>query len=454
MIETKPLHTQLALWILAVACVAFVVAVLTPKTAAAASCSLFDSGIVRTKNMTAQGTSYQVGIKKKGSVIRIVDSASCERVDAIRFTKSTQKRTHRIRVANLWQGDGPDEVPEIVITDRIGSKRMKLRVYTVAADGQMELLLKKTVNVSKGKQSLTVADKQIVLGGTAYQIVTLLGSPVLRPVSASLQFLTIGDSGDVGDDQDAVAAAMSQHAEESNDISFIGMLGDNFYPSNTISSVEDEDWETAFHAPYRLDGLDVPFHVALGNHDYDDNDVTAILAYTDPGGTWNLPSAYHSFTYPAGSATPLIEYIVLDTYTIRNELDGYEEQLAWLESKLESSTARWKIVAGHHLVYSYGVHGGTSRIVEHVLPILKSAGADLYLAGHDHDKQYIDHPDDDIAYMVNGAASRLRDTSQGEYSEFAASTLGFTSYTVTNNKLSIEFYDTNAQVEFQKTLSK
>ncbi len=443
----------MALWVLSIACITLAIGFVLPRNAMAATCPLFENGVVRAKTIVAQGTSYRVGIKKRGPVLRLADSSTCARLDVVRI-RNKNKGVRRIRVGNLWQEDGPDSSPEIVVTQRLGKTKLKVRIYTIATGGQIELLAKKTVTVAAGKKTLAIADKQLIIEGESYHLISLNDVTVLRPTEASVQFFTVGDQGLAGDDQDAVAMAMSTRASATNGIEFVGTLGDNFYPPNSISSTDDEDWETVFHAPYRLDGLDVPFYVSLGNHDYDDNDVTSILAYTDPGGTWNLPSEYYSFTYPASSTSPLVEYIVLDTYMIRNEWEGYEEQLAWLQSTLENSTARWKVVAGHHLVYSYGAHGGTSKIVEHVLPILKSAGADLYIAGHEHDKQYIDHPDDDIVYMVNGAASRLRDTVQGEYSEFAASTLGFTSYTVTNNKMSIEFYDTDAQREFRSVVTK
>jgi len=428
--------------------------VLIPHESHAVGCSVFKKGTVRSKYMVANGTVVTAGIKKKGKVMKVVDANTCAFVSKKTFTKSKRKRIHKIAVGNLWSSDGSDESDEIVVTEKLGKRRVKLRIYTVSTANTLELVAKKTVRVSAGQPTLSIANKQLTVDGTAYQFVSWEGSPLLSKVDQSLQFFTIGDEGEVGDGKNNVASAMSTIAQQINGISFIGTLGDNFYPPNTIESTDDEDWTENFITPYNLDGLDVPFNVALGNHDYDDNDVNAILEYHDLSEKWNLPSEYYSFTYPESSITPLIEYWVLDTEMIADEAEGYQEQLDWFASELANSTATWKIVVGHRTLYSYGVHGEESRQQEHILPLLKAGGVDLYLMGHDHDKQLIDRPEDDVTYMVNGAASRLRDVTQGEYSLFAESTLGFTSYTVTKTQLSIDFYNTDAESEFQYIIQK
>lgn len=42
-----------------------------------------------------------------------------------------------------------------------------------------------------------------------------------------------------------------------------------------------------------------------------------------------------------------------------------------LEKNLNQSTAKWKIVLGHHPVYSYGEHGNTAELIEGLKPILE-----------------------------------------------------------------------------------
>jgi tartrate-resistant acid phosphatase type 5 len=42
-----------------------------------------------------------------------------------------------------------------------------------------------------------------------------------------------------------------------------------------------------------------------------------------------------------------------------------------LETALRDSTAKWKIVVGHHPVRSIGHHGDTKELLTHLLPILE-----------------------------------------------------------------------------------
>ena len=42
-----------------------------------------------------------------------------------------------------------------------------------------------------------------------------------------------------------------------------------------------------------------------------------------------------------------------------------------MDLALKSSTAKWKIVVGHHTIKSAGHHGVTEELVVHLLPILE-----------------------------------------------------------------------------------
>lgn len=418
----------------------------------AASCSVFSNGTVIKKIFSAYDTPLVAGVKKKGLVVKVVDAQTCSTIDSAKFAK--QKKKRKLATGNLWHQDGTVESGEVVVTERLSKTKLKVRIYTMDTPTTLTLLAKKTLTVEEGAVTLSIKDKRLTVNDTDYQLVMWNDTPKLAPVNQSLQFFTFGDQGEEGDDKNQVAAAMNTIAQTLNDISFVGTLGDNFYPPDTIESVDDEDWLENFRTPYSLTGLDVPFYIALGNHDYDDNTLEAIVSYQDETNKWTLPSNYYAFTYPVNSETPLLEYIVIDSEMIDNEDEGYVEQLQWLDDTLTASTAQWTVVAAHHPVYSYGQHGDTTSIKTNVLPLLVEHGVDLYVAGHDHDKQFIDWPDDNITYVVSGAGSRLRDTTQGANSLFAASTLGFTSFTVLQNKISIDFYDTEAQREFQYILSK
>ena len=56
---------------------------------------------------------------------------------------------------------------------------------------------------------------------------------------------------------------------------------------------------------------------------------------------------------------------------------------------MSGSTAKWKIVVGHHAIRSAGHHGDTQELVKQLLPILQANNVDLYMNGHDHCLEHI-----------------------------------------------------------------
>lgn len=54
-----------------------------------------------------------------------------------------------------------------------------------------------------------------------------------------------------------------------------------------------------------------------------------------------------------------------------HHFDKYFDNHKALESGLRESTAKWKIVVGHHAIRSAGYHGETEELIQLMLPILK-----------------------------------------------------------------------------------
>lgn len=50
---------------------------------------------------------------------------------------------------------------------------------------------------------------------------------------------------------------------------------------------------------------------------------------------------------------------------------SWQANLLELESNLARSQAEWKIVIGHHPVYSNGHHNSTAELIQHVQPLLQ-----------------------------------------------------------------------------------
>lgn len=429
------------------------IVLLAPAPTQAASCELYDSGIIRSADRSAWGKTVTVGVKKKGKVLRVINANSCTRRDQVKL--SSRKRTHRIFVRNMWFEPGGDTgSPEIVVTERIGNRSLKVRVYTLTAGLTLELLAKKTLTVSTGPVTIALDDRLLSVNEKQWKVFSWQGVTRLAQEKNALTFFSLGDSGLIGQPKTDVAEAMNELAGTLSEIDFLSFNGDNFYLPDHITSVDDEDFAENMLDAYGLSNLNVPWLIMLGNHDYDDNDVEDILALEDPEGRWYLPSRYYSYTYPVDSQEPLLEYFALDTEMIDNRDAGYLDQLDWLETELAASNALWKIVGGHHPVYSYGEHGDTATMISDVLPLLKAGDVDMYIAGHDHDKQVIDHPDDGILHVVSGAGSKLRAVTAGDNSLFAESDYGFVQVSIVKEQLWLRFYDEEGNVDFTHTLTK
>jgi tartrate-resistant acid phosphatase type 5 len=242
------------------------------------------------------------------------------------------------------------------------------------------------------------------------------------PAGWPVRVLAFGDFGDGSDAQKKVAAAMlGYHAHRRFD--FAVTLGDNFY-SIGMASPDDERWKTWWSDLY--DPLRIPFYATLGNHDWGQpNSPAAEIVFSQKSPSWRMPAAY--YTYTAGAA----QFFALDTDVIS------EKQLLWLTEALDASRARWKIVYGHHPIYSEGQHEDNNTKIDQLLPVLRDR-ADLYLAGHDHDMQHL-KPEGRLHFFVAGSGGKLRPIEPGPRSLFARSAHGFAVLEIQADSLSVAF---------------
>lgn len=256
------------------------------------------------------------------------------------------------------------------------------------------------------------------------------GTPLVR-------FAVIGDSG-TGDEHQYRIAEQMVAWHDRLPYELVLMLGDNIYGA-FWGGGSRKDFKEKFDRPYaELLRRGVVFRAALGNHDARAGDGRDLIEARDRFHI-DRPQGYYSFTagqwLPAAGAAglgdekqtaPLVEFFVLNT--MRLEKDKRDpEQLAWLERALAASQARWRIVYGHHPLYSTGKrHGGDERLrakLEPLLlgqekpttkpddgassPLLLRPRVQVVLAGHDHIYQRF-HPQKGIAYFVCGSSGKLR----------------------------------------------
>jgi tartrate-resistant acid phosphatase type 5 len=277
--------------------------------------------------------------------------------------------------------------------------------------------------------------------------------PPARDGVRYLRALVFGDWGIGSPGQRAVADAMAKRAE-AEPVDALITTGDNFYPRG-VASVQDPHWRATFEEVYAQPSLQVPVYPCLGNHDWG-GDVQAQVAYGGVNPRWRLPATYHAWSWPEGEATPVVQLFVLDTTPMLMR-GGSAEQLRWLDEQLGASTARWKVVYGHHPIHSNSRHGDTPTLKQTLEPILIRRQVDLYMAGHDHALELF-KPIQGVHHLVSGGGGGPEFAYPITWSEeedlYAATLGGFVALRVGPDELVIEFVRMDARTQFAHTLIK
>ncbi len=267
--------------------------------------------------------------------------------------------------------------------------------------------------------------------------------------NGGLSFLVLGDWGRNGEpDQMAVATQMGV-AAQAMDAKFVIAVGDNFY-ENGVSSVTDPQWQRSFEKVYVAPSLQVPWHAVLGNHDYHSN-CDAQIEYSKTSQRWNMPARYFVRTERI-DATTTADFFFLDTtpmatlhpdemiYHGNIKSQNVPEQMVWFESALKASTAPWKIVIGHHPIYTGGEHGDTPYLVKHVLPLLEKYRVQVYFNGHDHDLQHLQAGAVNLFCSGGGSMPRAKiiDTP---HTKFGKGCSGFAAVALQADKMDVQLVD-------------
>lgn len=252
----------------------------------------------------------------------------------------------------------------------------------------------------------------------------------------SINFLVVGDWGRNGEfHQKDVANEMGKEATK-NHINFVLSMGDNFYPDGVISTT-DPQWNKSFEDIYTSYSLNIPWYACFGNHDYRGS-IQAQLDYSKISRRWRTTERYYSFERNIPNSTEKAIFIFVDTNPFDETLSKKSHsdlekqdttaQLEWLENTLAKTTATWKIVIGHHPLFTTGVRRDKMLDVRKVfLPFFQKHKVNVYFAGHEHDLQH-QKPQGFTHYFVSGAGSEIRPvTKDSLQTKFAASEHGFMS---------------------------
>ncbi|HKX55653.1 MAG TPA: metallophosphoesterase [Xanthomonadales bacterium] len=252
-----------------------------------------------------------------------------------------------------------------------------------------------------------------------------------------------------------VSQAMKNFCRDTAQCDFGVMLGDNIYPSGATLGADGKDDAQRFY-----DNLTAPFgklastnpdytvYVTLGNHDWETSRAGgfAQIEFLEQSEDFYMDGPFYSVKPPAGKGE--IELFVIDTSMMLASTTVYEDFLdenaaevvtdviavpnyhveplteaekdmaSWLETALQNSTAKWKIVLAHHPIWSSsGSKFEQGRALRELILPAMCRYADALLVGHDHTLEV--HTDDcsaalgqataePLTQIVSGAAAKQR----------------------------------------------
>lgn len=242
--------------------------------------------------------------------------------------------------------------------------------------------------------------------------------------------LRLAVTGDTGSGAATVAAGIARvHGQQALDA--ILLTGDNFYPCG-VTSAEDPRWRLV--TP--LTRIGIPVFPVLGNHDY--------CGKADPGAQVRAPVANWMFpgrSYVVRAGFADFAFVDTDPFVKR------KTSALPIAEAFAASNARWRVVVGHHPVISSGWHGYFPRDevqrMREVVPTLRAAKADLFIAGHDHHVELIRGR---MTHLISGAGSepvppvklRLRTVYPPE---IRRERIGFAVVEITAKRIRVRFYD-------------
>jgi hypothetical protein len=361
--------------------------------------------------------------------------ADIKQLEAELIAEKDEKKRIALVAKMTWLPGAPDILRRIAMTDPSDD------VAFAAGNAWRRVLLGGVVGVLQGRLDAATDPArrarlareleryQVFAAGQNLPRFLREAPPVFNVKTASsrrARVLAFGDFGEHGNRrQERIADAMRRaHAEKPFDLAIT--LGDNFYPAG-IATPTDERWQQEFERLYGP--MRIPVFASLGNHDWvlADSPAAEILRSAEPS-RWRMPAARYSFV-----AGP-VQFFALDTNLVtRAELD-------WLDAELGRSKARWKVVFGHHPIFSDGKYGDDAVLRESLMPILRGR-ANLYISGHDHSLQHITAQDGVHFVIAGGGGAGTYPTRPSARSLFAASQNGFAVIEADRKTLTVSLVD-------------
>ena len=283
--------------------------------------------------------------------------------------------------------------------------------------------------------------------------------------SEKINFLIIGDQGKDNDGQLKVAEAMKQFCTLEN-CDYGILAGDNVYQEG-VESPTDMVLERKFDKYYNQ--LNIPFLVALGNHDYGklSNDWKRggyQLLHGERNPLFYIPHYYYI------KETEHAVIAVLDTTRLM-WAKSVKQQIKMIKKAqmMAKESNKWFFVLGHHPYLSNGKHGNAGRYERLPAPYFVSGTfvrwfldryvcgkADFYLAGHDHSLQVFDGNVEgcNTQLVVSGTGASATKLYKRNKYEFQSLDLGFFHLQVGEESVGLRAYNHENTLLFEKNYIK
>lgn len=222
-----------------------------------------------------------------------------------------------------------------------------------------------------------------------------------RDSKVVIDIIAMGDCG-VSEHALAPTAQVLSSAFNNRDASFL--LGDLFYPLGIDRRAGANDPRLDKLASTLSERNDKPMFAILGNHDRD-GDWEAEIKYSRKNPRWQMPGRYYFSRISKGDLDVCSWFLDTD----KKEFDL--EQKEWLIGTLSSQgpSCHWKVVSGHHFIFSGGEYEDNIWLITHLLPVLDRFRVDLYLAGHEHQSQVLKLDRHAPLFLIAGALGDIRD---------------------------------------------
>ena len=322
-------------------------------------------------------------------------------------------------------------------------RRRRMRELTRLLNERIESAVKRGDDASARARLIDAQERWISLErGTMLPAFLRTPPPAFTVgrADAAIRVLAFGDFGNGSVEQKSVAQTIARyHASQPFD--FAVTLGDNFY-SVGMESPSDPRWLTWFEELYAP--LGITFYPSLGNHDWGHPDSPAAeVLYSGKTPTWRMPAAYYTFT-----AGP-VQFFAIDTQSVALA----QQQRDWLEREIGRSQARWKVVYGHHPIFSVGNYEDRPDLIASLLPILANR-VDVSLAGHDHNLQALETREGVRFFVAGGGGAGLYDVETTPRARFASRSNGFAVIEADARRLTVKLVDVTGAVVYEDTVTR